>query len=247
MVMAFTPTEEVDMAEHPDLTLYRIIHRGMRADTARLAAAVAGMSEAERAGRMPKVVRWYSGFFHDFELHHSAEDELFFPALAERVPEFADRMVRLDAEHHTLEAALVTVGDAVRQLADPEVTWSSVHGDVLDALRTADAELTLHLDHEDEHVLPLFVAHMSKLDYDEISERATKRNSLSDVKFAVSWIMSNATDAERRRLLAEAPLPLKVVWYLYRGRYARLTRRALGETPVPSIAQEMRRSGSTSR
>jgi hypothetical protein len=66
------------MTEQPDLTLYKLIHKGMRADTARLAAAVSGLTEADRAGRMPALVRWYDGFFHDFELHHAAEDELFF-------------------------------------------------------------------------------------------------------------------------------------------------------------------------
>ncbi len=226
------------MAEHPDLTMYKIIHRGMRADTTRLATAVAALTEADRAKRMPKLERWYSGFFHDFELHHSAEDELFFPALAERVPVFADRLARLDAEHQTLEAALVTVGEAVRGLADPEVSWSSVHGDAIDALRVAQSELTIHLDHEDEHVLPLFVAHMSKIEYDEIAERALKRQPASQLTFAVSWVMSNANDAERRRILDEAPLPLKVVWYLNRGRYARLAKRALGDTVVPVMGEK---------
>lgn len=228
------------MAEHPDLTMYKIIHRGMRADTARLAAAVAGMTEADRAKRMPKLVRWYAGFFHDFELHHSAEDELFFPALAERVPAFADRLARLDAEHHTLEAALVTVGEAVRELGDATVRWSSVHGDALDALRVAESELTMHLDHEDEHVLPLFVSHMTKIDYDEIAERALKRQPASQLAFAVSWVMSNATDAERRHILGEAPLPLKVVWKLNRGRYERLSKNALGEPGAPAIVNQIR-------
>lgn len=227
------------MAEHPDLTTYKIIHRGMRADTTRLATAVAALTEADRAKRMPKLLRWYTGFFHDFELHHSAEDELFFPALAERVPVFADRLARLDAEHHTLEAALVSVGEAVRELADPNVSWSSVHGDALDALRVTQSELTMHLDHEDEHVLPLFVTHMTKIDYDEIAERALKRQPASQLTFAVSWVMSNATTAERRRILDEAPLPLKVVWYLNRGRYARLAEKALGDAVVPVIAKEV--------
>lgn len=227
------------MAEHPDLTMYKIIHRGMRADTTRLATAVAALTEADRAKRMPKLERWYGGFFHDFELHHSAEDELFFPALAERVPAFADRLARLDAEHHTLEAALVTVGEALRALADPGVSWSSVHADALDALRVAQWELTTHLDHEDVHVLPLFVTHMSKIDYEEIAERALKQQPASQLTFAVSWVMSNATGAERRRILDEAPLPLKVVWYLGRGRYARLTKKALGDAVVPVIAKEV--------
>lgn len=41
--------------------------------------------------------------------------------------------------------------------------------------------------------------------------------------------MSNATEEERQAMLSGAPLPLKMVWYLYRGRYARLTKAALGE------------------
>lgn len=173
------------MTEHPDLTLYRLIHRGMRADTARLAAVVAGLTEAERHRRMPALTRWYAGFLQEFELHHSAEDDIFFPALAERLPVFADQLARLDAEHHSLEAALLAVRDALGQLADLNVAWRSVREDAVDALRAADSELTLHLDNEDADVLPLFVSHMSKLEYDEIGERALKRATPKHLLFAL--------------------------------------------------------------
>lgn len=227
------------MAEHPDLTLYKLIHRGMRTDMARLASTVAARTEAERASRMPSVVRWYDGFLTEFELHHSAEDEIFFPALAERVPVFADRLARLEAEHHSLEAALLAVGEAIGALADPEVGWSSVRADAPDALVVADRELTLHLDHEDADVLPLFVRHMSVLEYEEISERALKRNKVSQLLFSVPWVVRHATDEERARMLREAPLPLKLMWYMTRRRHARLTQRALGElagVPVATAA-----------
>ena len=217
------------MSEHPDLTVYRIIHRGMRADTARLTAAVRSLTEAERARRVPDIVRWYKGFLTEFQGHHTVEDDIFFPALAERVPIFADRLERLDAEHHTLEAALVGVDEAVRSLADPEVAWRDVHRDALDALVVADNELTLHLDHEDADVLPLFVRHMSKIEYDELGERAQKQLSFGNMAFALPWIMSQTTDDELKKMRAEAPLPLKLIWYATRGRYARLASRALGE------------------
>ncbi len=217
------------MTDHPDLTMYRLIHRGMRADTARLTAVVTGLSEADRLRRMPAVTRWYEGFLQEFELHHSAEDEIFFPALAERVPVFADQLARLDAEHHALEAALLAVGEALGQLADADVAWQSVRADAVDALRVAETELTLHLDNEDADVLPLFVRHMSLIEYEEIGERALKRVAPKHLLFSVPWVMRQATEEESRKIRAGAPLPLKILWYASRGRHARLTRRALGE------------------
>lgn len=217
------------MSENPDLTLYRLIHRGMRADTARLASAVGSLTEAERSRRVPHIERWYQGFLTEFQGHHTVEDDIFFPALAERLPEFADRMGRLDAEHHTLEAALLGVDEAVKALGDPGVAWRDVHADATDALVVADRELTLHLDHEDADVLPLFVAHMSKVDYDELGERAQKSQGFANMAFTLPWLMSQTTAEEEAKIRAEAPLPLKLLWYATRRRYARLTDRALGQ------------------
>lgn len=216
------------MTEQPDLTIYRLIHKGMRADTGRLAAAVRTLTEADRDRRMPALLRWYAGFFRDFELHHAAEDDIFFPALAERVPLFADQLARIDAEHHTLLAAPQAVREALGALAKPDVAWASIRADAVDAVATADVELTLHLDHEDADVLPLFVQHMSKIEYEEIGERALKHNAPKDLLFSVPWVMSQAEGEERSRVYREAPLPMKVIWLATRGRYARLAEKALG-------------------
>jgi hypothetical protein len=216
------------MTEQPDLTLYKLIHKGMRGDTARLAAAVRNLTEADRAARTPAMVRWYAGFFHDFELHHAAEDDIFFPALAERVPVFADRLDRLDAEHHVLLSALTTVREALGALVDPEVDWRSVRDDAVHAIADADNEITMHLDHEDADVLPLFVQHMSKIEYNEIGERALKAASPKSLLFSVPWVMSQAEGEERTRIFRDAELPMKIIWYATRGRYARLAERALG-------------------
>ncbi len=47
--------------------------------------------------------------------------------------------------------------------------------------------------------------------------------------FALPWLMAHADPAEQAAMRAEAPLPLKLLWYASRGRYARLAGRALGE------------------
>jgi hypothetical protein len=216
------------MTEHPDLTGYRLLHQGMRTDASRLSDAVSTMTEADRQRRAPLLSRWYAGFLGEFRHHHTVEDEIFFPALATRLAVFEDQVARLDHEHRRLEEVLVAVEAAVGDLADPHAAFSASHGDAVDAVRVAGAELTAHLDHEDANVLPLFVAHMSVIDFDEIEERAARSLPRSQIAFSVPWLVSQTSDEERRHLMKDAPLFLKLVWYMTRGRYARLSNAALG-------------------
>jgi hypothetical protein len=222
------------MTEHPDLTGYRLLHRGMRTDAARLSDAVAKMTEADRARRAPVLSRWYAGFLGEFRHHHTVEDEIFFPALARRLAVFEDQVARLDAEHRRLEEVLVAVEAAVGDLADPNIAFTAGHSDAVDALQIAGAELTAHLDHEDANVLPLFVAHMSVIEFDEIEERAAKSLPRSQIAFSVPWLISQTSDEERRRLMQGAPLFLKLMWYMTRGRYAHLVDRSFGDTRAPA-------------
>jgi hypothetical protein len=216
------------MTEHPDLTGYRLLHQGMRTDASRLSDAVSTMTEADRQRRAPLLSRWYAGFLGEFRHHHTVEDELFFPALAARLPVFEDQVARLDHEHRRLEEVLVAVEAAVDDLADPHAAFTTSYDDAVDAVRVAGAELTAHLDHEDANVLPLFVAHMSVIDFDEIEERAARSLPRSQIAFSVPWLVSQTSDDERRRLMKDAPLFLRLVWYMTRERYARLSNAALG-------------------
>jgi hypothetical protein len=199
----------------------------MRRDASRLRDAVAHLTETDRRRRAPMMSRWYSGFLGEFRHHHTVEDEIFFPALANRVPAFADEVARLEDEHRLLEEALVAVEGSMVDLADLGTSYTTSHQRAVDTIDAARSELTAHLDHEDDDVLPLFVAHMSVIEFDEIEERAAKSLPRSQITFSVPWLVSQTTDEERRHLMAGAPLFLRLVWYLTRGRYARLVSRSL--------------------
>lgn len=221
------------MSEHPDLTGYRLLHRGMRMDTSRLRDAVATMTEPDRRRRAPAVSRWYGGFLGEFRHHHTVEDDIFFPALARRLAVFEDQVALLGDQHRRLEEALVAVEGAVGQLADPHAAFTSSHSDAVDAVERGCAELNGHLDHEDADVLPLFVAHMSVVEFDEIEERAAKSLPRSQIAFSVPWLVSQTSDDERGHLMKDAPAFLKLVWYLTRGRYARLANKAFASARRP--------------
>ena len=83
----------------PDLTAFTVAHRALRTDGARLAAATAGLGAGDTA-RAQALRRWYRGFEAELTGHHTMEDRLWFPLLAERVPTFAQHTDRIDREHH---------------------------------------------------------------------------------------------------------------------------------------------------
>ena len=78
----------------PDLTFVTLIHQSLRADAARLAAALAELGPGDRQRRLPGVQAFFGQYREQLALHHSHEDELFFPALAARAGASTNRIRR---------------------------------------------------------------------------------------------------------------------------------------------------------
>ena len=212
----------------PDLTTYLILHRGMRTDAARLAAAVAAVREPERAQRAAALSRWYAGYRHELHEHHTVEDEIFFPALVERLPVFDSQLDRIEAEHSRLEELLQRTDAMLAGLGDPEVDWPRAAADATDTAAELSALMRMHLDFEDADVVPLFARRFGLEEYEDLEERARKGASLSVLKFTLPWIMEAATPAEQQGLLGSAPLAFKLLWLTTRRRYARMAKEAFG-------------------
>jgi hemerythrin-like domain-containing protein len=210
----------------PDLTTFAVLHRAMRVDGTRLAAAVAAVGDADRT-RVAALARWYRGFCAELHEHHTVEDELFFPVLADRVPSFDGHAERIELEHHQLDDALAGVGAALDALAEPGGRVAS-HTRAVAATRELADLLERHLGFEDADVLPLYVRHFTADEYAEIEQRARKRASLANLTFTIPWGAQAASDDERARMFGAAPLAFRLVWYASRRRYARLAERALG-------------------
>jgi hemerythrin-like domain-containing protein len=223
------------MTMTPDLTIWYLTHRGMRSDIRRLHATVASLERPER-GRARELERWFRGFLTEFHHHHAVEDEIFLPALAERVSGFARSVERVDAEHHELDGALRGVGAALRDLTDLDERWHRSQPRASVALAEAERVLNDHLDFEDADVLPLFLRHMAKEDFDVCNEQAIKRVGITSLLFVVPWVVSHATDEERDSLWDDVPAQMKLLWHATHRRYERRVRRAFADTPVTVAA-----------
>lgn len=211
----------------PDLTTYYLVHRALRHGATRVAAAVESCEPGSDSSRPRAILRWYRGFATELHLHHTTEDTLHFPALAERVPVMAEHEARLEAEHDQIEHALERTNRALAQLAEMPVTVSS-HGEAIAATRQLAHLLDQHLGYEDADVLPLFVRHFTAAEYGVLEEQTTKGASPKVLPFTVPFIAEAATPEELERVLAGMPAIIKVVLRLFGGRYARMTTAAFG-------------------
>lgn len=148
---------------------------------------------------------------------------------------FDSQIDRIDAEHHRLEELLQRTTGMLEGIADPNVDWPVASAEAIETTGELRMLLDLHLGFEDADVLPLFVRHFGREEYEGLSERAMKSAKLGALAFALPWIMEAATAEEKAKLFGEAPLAFKLLWYATRGRYSRMVRGAFG-TAAPAGA-----------
>jgi hypothetical protein len=213
------------MYDTPDLTIYYLVHRAMRQTADQFATALAGLDHGDRA-RAAELAWWWNGFSTELHNHHTVEDELFFPALAAKVPAFAAYEAGLADDHAHLDEVMSGLARVMpRLLRGP---WVGPHAEAV----TLSAELARflheHLAVEDEDVLPLFTRHFTADEYRELDEQALKHAPMKQMFFIVPWAVSILSPDERDRILATVPKPLSIIWSLTRRRYTRRTTLAFG-------------------
>jgi hemerythrin-like domain-containing protein len=214
----------MDAPATPDTTTYYLVHRALRRSARRLAAATAAFDRQDPR-RTRALVRWCQGFLEELHCHHTVEDEAMFPALVVRVPG-ADRLIRrTDADHAAMDeiVARMEAGLAVVRT-----------GGAADALHAGASDLAdlldEHLAFEDAEVVPLFEQHFTAEEYRRLDEAAMEILGVSkQALFTVPFVLSEATPDELASLWDAAPLPFRIIEVMCRGRYRRLTERALGE------------------
>jgi hypothetical protein len=227
-------TSVTTIATTPDVSRYRMVHETLRTSDDQLVAGVAGLSAGDRR-RARALRRWFAGYAGELRSHHAVEDELFFPAIAARVPAYtSDYAELLTGDHHRIDDVVAALGMALDRLATgtDASAWALAHEEAL-AHAVALRDLLLdHLEIEDRDILPLFERHMTAAEYDELDQGAVSRIAFRQLFFTVPWWVATIDPAAVPGELAGAPIPLRAIWRLTRRRHARLTRRAFGSQPA---------------
>jgi hemerythrin-like domain-containing protein len=199
-----------------------MVHRVFRREFGMLPAMIRAAAPGDRARAevLGDHLRNLTGALHH---HHSAEDELLWPVMVGRVGLRADLVHRMEAQHHSLDAAL--------QLLDElNPRWRStaaagVRDELAEAVAHVSAALDEHLTDEETELLPLVSEHVTQAEWDALNARgreAIPKNALALV--FIGSILEDATPEETRRFLAQLPAPIRLVWRLFGARVHRKSR-----------------------
>jgi hypothetical protein len=202
-----------DAARHgtgdADLTIRLAAHDAFRRDLGRLARTAGAASLSDPARRQSIAAGW-DLFKRQLHLHHTAEDEIIWPALRPRLEHSQAALSVLDAmeaEHELIDPLLAAVDGQFAGTGGDRLT------DAIDSLTSA---LTGHLRHEERDGLPLIGVALTAAEWRGAGRKMGTRNGLAATSEMFAWILDGADREHAATALAQLPPPVRL---LYRARW----------------------------
>ena len=94
--------------------------------------------------------------------------------------------------------------------------------------------LAEHLDIEYADVIPLLIRNYSAAEYDTVQAQAAADARKQGIAFYVPWIVDALHGEVRDRVLAEAPLAMRLLWRATRRRHVKLIAATFAGVPEPA-------------
>jgi hemerythrin-like domain-containing protein len=213
----------------PDLTSYRSVHHAIRSAAHRLAMIAPAVGPADRI-RVHAIRRYWDGFTGEIVGHHTLEDDVFFPALAERSARMRELVDRLEADHHLLDELMDETTATIARFDRPGAPERAAQ-----LLGHVASHMDEHLDVEDDQVLPLFAQQFSADEYLVLEDQAMKSLGFGkQAFFTVPFVVDSMSEPERTQMVSSAPMPMRVLYRATRRRFARLERAVFRGASMPN-------------
>lgn len=161
---------------------FALVHRAMRRDARRLAAA----APVAPGPHLDRVRGWWRQVRSVIEWHHRTEDDILWPALRARVPGFAGEEARMHADHAALDEAMSAVTSALAA-GDRARLRAAAAG--------FDETVRAHLRAEEALVLPAFCGGVPVEEYTALERRVIGSAPLPLLAFLAPWMLDEADTA----------------------------------------------------
>ncbi|HEY1825578.1 MAG TPA: hemerythrin domain-containing protein [Acidimicrobiales bacterium] len=185
------------------------LHRVFRNAMDRAPALIASVPEGDLA-RAALVASYYDNVLSLLHVHHDSEDQLVWPRLLERCPDDAATVSRIAAQHGDVVESLAVARQASRDWA---ATASARDAAVLqDALATLQADLTPHLDDEEEFVLPIAARYLSPEEWGELPSHGMRAFDGDKLWLIMGLVSEQMSAAQQEMMRANFPPPVAEMW-----------------------------------
>jgi hemerythrin-like domain-containing protein len=206
-----------------DLTIMLAAHDALRRDLVGLAHAA---DRAVRRGpaQQAAVQRGWEVFQRQLHIHHTAEDDLVWPALRERLAasDAAQSVLEaMEAEHEQIDPLLAAVNQAMDGADRGGRPDGAALADTVDVLTMA---LHGHLAHEERDALPLIGTALTVGEWRAVGRRIGLRN-LRRAPEMFAWMLDGAAPERAAAATDQLPPPARVLYRaVWQPRFARRER-----------------------
>lgn len=220
MTLPFPVTPRRDGDPHPDLRGFRLIHRALISGSTVLADVAAELDRPDAQldpRRQREIVRFGEHVLHELHGHHHKEDDILWPVIATCAGPHID-LAPLTDDHGELQA---TIEQAEAGLARFARDWRDGAAVLHPVLAHLVADLRDHIAEEEATVFPVMLRYVSQADFARCEERFRKGASFGHLRFVLPWVVDQCTSDERAAMLAEAPLPVRLILAASEGKWQR--------------------------
>ncbi len=196
-----------------DLTIMIAAHDAFRRDLVSLARAAQG-PDRHQPDRQRSIAAGWDLFKRQLHLHHTAEDELIWPVLRERLADSANALSVLDemeAEHERIDPLLAAVDHGFTAAPGSAGGYPGATR-LADAVDVLVATLTGHLTHEEKDGLPLIGAALTAAEWRGVGFKIARKNGLSGGGEMFSWMLSSTAPDATRAITGQLPPPVRVLY-----------------------------------
>lgn len=187
-----------------DMTMMYVLHHAFRRDVAEFRGAAARTQVGDAA--WAALRRRWELFTSELHAHHTKEDEILWPLLADRARAAADAealriLGEMEAEHGVLDPLLRSCDAGFTALATRGD--HDLHDDLLADLAELETVLDHHLAHEESAAVPILQRYVAGEEWAVIErERFRGRPSVAHARRFLPWVFKGLDTEAASRVLA---------------------------------------------
>lgn len=185
------------------------VHNAIRRDVMCFNNLFLTKSDFEKL-KINKLALWFNNYSDMLHIHHSSENNVFFPALIKKSPDLENLIIKLENEHIELDQII----------DDIKYYLKNYKKEYYDNLKNLSTKLLNHLfNHaaeEEKYLIPATALYLTIIEQRKLESKLQRHISLTKVSFLISWIMYELPVDYKDEFYNSLPIPFR---FLYQTRW----------------------------